>query len=135
MRTTERRAQCPPMTLARRPGAYDAREAQPRVLFVYYSHTKQAQRVSEAMSEVLRGRGCDVTQASIEFTDPRYSKNFKTFPFRHAVFSILPLLWPQTRRKTGQIRIPEEAKAGDYDLVCVGSATWFFTTNMPMRSY
>jgi len=40
-------------------GAYDAREAQPRVLFVYYSHTKQAQRVSEAMAEVLRRRGCD----------------------------------------------------------------------------
>ena len=32
---------------------------------VYYSHTQQAQRVSEAMSEVLRARGCDVTQASI----------------------------------------------------------------------
>src|SRR3954467_14703997 len=109
--------------------------ARPQVLMVYYTHTQQAQRVSEAMSEVLRARGCDVTQASIVFTDPKYSKNFKTFPFRHAVFSILPLLWPQTRRKTGQIRIPDEAKAGDYDLVCLGSATWFFTTNMPMRSY
>src|SRR3954454_16910761 len=107
----------------------------PQVLMVYYTHTKQAQRVSEAMAEVLRARGCDVTQASIEFTDPKYSKNFKTFPVKHAVFSILTLLWPQTRRKTGQIKIPDEPKAGDYDLVCVGSATWFFTTNMPMRSY
>ena len=103
---------------------------------VYYTHTKQAQRVSEAMTEVLRERGCDVTQASIDFhTDPKYSKNFKTFPFRHAVFSILPLLWPQLRRKTGQIRIPDEASSGAYDLVCVGSATWFFTTNLPLRSY
>src|SRR3954449_8046900 len=109
--------------------------AHPQVLMVYYTHTKQAQRVSEAMAAVLRARGCEVSEASIEFTDPKYSKNFKTFPFRHAVFSILPLLWPQTRRKTGQIRIPDEAKAGDYDLVCVGSATWFFTTNMPIRSY
>ena len=57
------------------------------------------------------------------------------FPFRHAVFGILPLLWPQLRRKTGQIRIPDEAKAGDYDLVCFGSPTWFFTTAMPLRSY
>src|SRR3954451_1850636 len=116
-----------------RPDATPA--SRPRVLLVYYTHTQQAQRVSEAMSEVLQGRGCDVTQASIEFTDPKYSKNFTTFPFKHAVFSILPLLWPQTRRKTGQIKIPEEAKGSDYDLVCVGSATWFFTTNMPMRSY
>src|SRR3954462_676499 len=107
----------------------------PRVLMVFYTHTQQAQRVSEAMAEVLRMRGCEVSEASIEFTDPKYSKNFKTFPFRHAVFSILPLLWPQMRRKTGQIRIPAEAATGDYDLVCVGSATWFFTTNMPLRSY
>ena len=113
----------------------DVSETRPRVLFVYYSHTQQAKRVSDAIAEGLRGRGCDVTQAGIEFTDPHYAKNFKEFPFRHAVFGILPLLWPQLRRKTGQIRIPDEAQAGDYDLVCFGSPTWFFTTAMPLRSY
>jgi menaquinone-dependent protoporphyrinogen IX oxidase len=113
----------------------DVSETRPRVLIVYYSHTEQAKRVCDAMAEVLRGRGCDVSQAPIEFTDPHYAKNFKEFPFRHAVFSIVPLLWPQLRRKTGQIRIPEEAQKGDYDLVCLGSPTWFFTTNMPLRSY
>src|SRR6476659_7887178 len=106
-----------------------------RVLLVYYSHTKQARRVSEVMSETLRGRGCDVTEAGIEFTDPHYAKNFGTFPFKHAVFGILPLLLPQLRRKTGQIEIPAEARDGDYDLVCFGSPTWFFTTAMPLRSY
>jgi len=113
----------------------DVRKTKPRVLLVYYSHTQQAKRVSDALAGVLRGRGCDVTQAGIEFTDPKYAKNFKVFPFRHAVFGILPLLWPQLRRRTGQIRIPDEAKGGDYDLVCFGSPTWFFTTNMPLRSY
>jgi menaquinone-dependent protoporphyrinogen IX oxidase len=113
----------------------DVRKTKLRVLLVYYSHTQQAKRVSDALAGVLRGRGCDVTQAGIEFTDPKYAKNFKVFPFRHAVFGILPLLWPQLRRKTGQIRIPDEAKGGDYDLVCFGSPTWFFTTNMPLRSY
>jgi menaquinone-dependent protoporphyrinogen IX oxidase len=113
----------------------EAGETKPRVLFVYYSHTQQAERVCESMADVLRRRGCDVTQAAIEFTDPHYSKNFQVFPFKHAVFGILPLLGPQLRRKTGQIRIPDEAKAGDYDLVCLGSPTWFFTTNMPLRSY
>ena len=92
----------------------------PRVLLVYYTHTNQAKRVSESMAAVLRSRGCEVTEAGIEFTDPHYAKNFSTFPFRHAVFSILPLLWPQLRRKTGQIRIPDEAKSGRYDLVCFG---------------
>ncbi|MFL6134747.1 MAG: hypothetical protein ACJ72A_18225 [Nocardioidaceae bacterium] len=112
-----------------------ARRDRPQVLMVYYTHTQQARRVSAAMAEVLRARGCDVTQASIEFTDPKYSKNFKVFPFRHRVFGILPLAWPQLRRKTGRIGIPDEAGTGGYDLVCVGSATWFFTTNMPLRSY
>src|SRR3954454_2757828 len=107
----------------------------PLVLMVYYTHTQQARRVSESMAKVLRERGCDVSEASIEFNDPKYSKNFETFPFRHAVFGILPLLWPQLRRKTGKIRIPDEAQGGNFDLVCLGSATWFFTTNMPMRSY
>jgi hypothetical protein len=105
------------------------------VLIVYYTHTKQALRVSEAMAEVFRERGCDVTQAGIEFTDPHYAKNFQTFPFRHAVFGILPLLLPQLRQKTCQIRIPEAAQQGDYDLVCFGSPTWFFRTAMPLRSY
>jgi flavodoxin len=113
----------------------DVSETKPRVLFVYYSHTKQAQRVCEAMAGVLRGRGCDVAQANIEFTDPHYAKNFQEFPFRHAVFGILPLLLPQLRRKTCEIRIPDEAKSGDYDLVCFGSPTWFFRTCMPLRSY
>jgi hypothetical protein len=106
-----------------------------RVLFVYYSHTDQTHKVAEAMTAVLRARGCEVSQAGIEFTDPRYAKNFQEFPFRHAVFGILPLLWPQLRRKTGEIRIPDEAKTGDYDLICCGSPTWFFTANMPLRSY
>jgi hypothetical protein len=109
--------------------------AKPSVLFTYYTHTQQAQRVCDVMADVFRTRGWDVSTASIEFTDPRYEKKFRTFPFRHAVFDILPLALPQLRRKTGEIRIPDEAKGGDYDLICFGSATWFFRTNMPLRSY
>jgi hypothetical protein len=110
-------------------------EVTPRVLLLYYTHTNQAQRVGDVMAAVLGKRGYDVTEAGIEFTDPRYAKNFATFPFKHAVFSILPLLWPQLRRRTGQIRIPDEATTGNYDLVCFGSPTWFFRTCMPLRSY
>jgi hypothetical protein len=87
------------------------------------------------MAEVLQGRGCEVSQAAIEFTDPRYADKFSRFPFRHAVLDILPLLWPQLRRRTGQIRIPELTQAGAYDVVIFGSPTWFFTTAMPLRSY
>jgi len=113
----------------------DSSREKPRVLFVYYTHTQQAKRVCDAMAEVFRGRGCDVTEASIEFTDPRYVDKFAQFPFRHAVRDILPLYFPQTRQKTGQIKIPDEAKSGDYDLIVFGSPTWFFRTAMPLRSY
>jgi hypothetical protein len=113
----------------------DIGEKKPRVLFVYYSHTQQAQRVCDAMADVLQARGCDITKASIEFTEPKYVERFSRFPFRHAVFDIVPLLLPQLRRKTGQIRTPDEAKQGDYDLMVLGSPTWFFMSAMPMRSY
>ena len=107
----------------------------PSVLFVFYTHTQQSLRVAEAMADVLRERGCDVRLAGIEFTDPHYARKFGGFPFRHAVLDLLTVLPAQTRRSTGQIRIPDAAREGDYDLICFGSPTWFFTTNMPLRSY
>jgi len=107
----------------------------PSVLFVFYTHTEQSRRVADAMAGVLRERGCDVSLAGIEFTDPRYAGKFGRFPFRHAVLDLLAVLPAQVRRSTGQIRVPDAAREGDYDLVCFGSPTWFFTTNMPLRSY
>jgi hypothetical protein len=41
----------------------------------------------------------------------------------------------QARGATGEIRIPDEAREGDYDLICVGSPTWFFRPSVPIRSY
>jgi menaquinone-dependent protoporphyrinogen IX oxidase len=109
--------------------------SRPSVLFVYYTHTQQSLRVAEAMASVLRERGCDVTMAGIEFTDRHYARKFGRFPFRHRVLDLLTVLPAQTRRGTGQIRIPDAAQESDYDLVVFGSPTWFFTTNMPLRSY
>ena len=113
----------------------DSATRQPSVLFVYYTHTAQSLRVCDAMTEALRERGCAVTHAGIEFTDPRYLERFSVFPFPHVYRDLLGMAPPQLRRKTGQIRIPEAAQSGDYDLVVFGSPTWFFTTNMPLRSY
>ena len=55
-----------------------------------------------------------------------------------SLFGTLDLLWmlpSQLRRATGEIRIPEEAREGKYDLVCIGSPTWWLTTCMPIRSF
>ena len=110
-------------------------ETKPRVLLLYYTYTQQNRKVAEAMAEVFAQRGCDVTQAAIEFTDQRYVERFSRFPLRHRIFDIVGMLPAQMRRATGEIRIPQGARAGEYDLICIGSATWWLTTCMPIRSF
>jgi len=107
----------------------------PRVLFVYYTYTQQSLRVVEAMADVLRERGWEVRQAGIEFTDRRWAERFSRFPLRHAYLDVLGMAPAQLRGATGEIGIPDDARGGDYDLVCVGSPTWFFRPSVPIRSY
>jgi menaquinone-dependent protoporphyrinogen IX oxidase len=110
-------------------------EAKTRVLIVYYSFTQQARRVAEATADVLRDRGCEVRLAAIEFTDDRYADRFSRFPFRRVYYDLFTMLPAQLRRATGQIRVPEDALADNYDLICIGSPTWWLTTCMPVRSF
>jgi hypothetical protein len=105
------------------------------VLFVYFTYTKQAGKIADDMTAVFQDRGWDVEQAAIEFTDPRYTKVFSRFPMKHRYGDVLRMLVPQLRRKTGEIRIPPEVEDGEYDLVCIGSPTWWLTTCMPIRSF
>src|SRR3954451_5513043 len=107
----------------------------PRVLVLYYSYTQQSGRVADVMTEAFRLRGCEVEQAAIEFTDPRYVNRFARFPLAHGVLDVLRMAPPQLRRATGEIRVPSVVAQRDYDLVCLGSPTWWLTTNMPMRSF
>jgi menaquinone-dependent protoporphyrinogen IX oxidase len=107
----------------------------PRVLVVYYTYTEQSLRVAEAMADVLRERGCDVRLAGIEFTDKRYAERFTRFPLRHAYLDIFGMMPAQLRSATGEIRVPDEAQQGDYDLVCIGSPTWWIKTSVPIRSF
>jgi len=111
------------------------RERPPRVLLLYYSYTGQAQKVLETAGEVFRGRGCEVHKAEIEFTDQRYAKKFSRFPMRRVWPDMMSVLRAQKRGETGEIKIPDEARDGDYDLICIGSPTWWQTVSMPMRSF
>ena len=54
---------------------------------------------------------------------------------KRPVAQIATVLPAQMRHKTGEIRIPAEAQAGDYDLVLIASPTWWFRTCIPIRSY
>jgi multimeric flavodoxin WrbA len=107
----------------------------PQVLFVYFSVSQQTLRVVEAMSDALRKRGCDVQQARIEFTDPRYADRFSRFPFKHPYLLVAGMFLPQLRHATGQIIVPDTVREGDYDLICIGSPTWWLNPSMPIRSF
>jgi len=107
----------------------------PRVLFVYFTYTQQTKLVAKAMADVLRERGCEVSQAGIEFTDKRWAERFSRFPLRHAWLDVLGMMPAQLRGATGEIEIPDDAREGDYDLVCIGSPTWFFRQSVPIRSF
>jgi menaquinone-dependent protoporphyrinogen IX oxidase len=107
----------------------------PRILLLYYSYTGQSLKVLEAAGEVFRSRGCEVHKAGIEFTDQRYAEKFSRFPMRRVWPDMMSVLGAQKRGETGEIKIPDEARDGDYDLICIGSPTWWQTVSMPMRSF
>jgi menaquinone-dependent protoporphyrinogen IX oxidase len=110
-------------------------DQRPRVLLLYYTYTGQALKVLEAAAEVFRERGCEVRKAQIEFTDPRFAERFSRFPMRRVwrdMFSVLPA---QVRRASGEIRTQDAVRDGEYDLICIGSPTWWRTASMPMRSF
>src|SRR4051795_423768 len=107
----------------------------PRALLAYYTYTQQSLKVAEVIAEVLRERGCEVHLAGIELTDSRYAERFSRFPLRHAYRDLFGMLPAQLRGATGEIRVPDEAREGEYDLVCIGSPTWWLSTNIPIRSF
>ena len=76
-----------------------------------------------------------MTEAAIQFTDPHYGKKFSKRPMSWPIAKIVSMLPAQVRRKTGAIGIPSEASEGIYDLVVIGSPTWWLTTCMPIRTY
>jgi menaquinone-dependent protoporphyrinogen IX oxidase len=110
-------------------------ERRPRVLLLYYSYTGQSLKVLETAGEVFRDRGFEVRTAEIEFTDRRYAERFSRFPMRRVWPDMLSVFPAQIRRASGEVRIPDAVRDGEYDLVCIGSPTWWRTVSMPMRSF
>jgi hypothetical protein len=107
----------------------------PSVLFVYYTYTQQTLKLVEAMADVLRGRGCDVNLGAIEFIDPRYADRFNEFPMPHPFREVVGMIPAELRRRPGKIRVPDIVTEREYDLVCIGSPTWWLSTNVPIRSF
>jgi hypothetical protein len=110
-------------------------EKRPQVLFVYYTYTKQTSKVVTVMSDVLRDRGCDVHLAAIDFEDEKYAPRFREFPMPHPFVEVLGMIPAEARRRPAKIGIPDAVTAREYDLVCIGSPTWWLSTNVPIRSF
>ena len=110
-------------------------ETRPSVLFVYFSYTGQTFKLVETMTEVLESRSCDVTQAAIEFTDPRYESRFEHFPMKRPFLEVVAMIPAELRRKPATISIPETVSTGHFDFVVVGAPTWWLSTDVPMRSF
>ena len=104
----------------------------PRILMLYYSFTNQTRRIAETMGEVFRGLDCDVEECAIELIDKRYHIEL---PFRPVIRKLLGWLVPQLLGRTAAVRVPEEFLARDYDLICIGSPTWWLNPAMPIVSF
>ena len=104
-------------------------------MLLYYTYTGQSLRVLEAAGEVFRERGARCTR-------PRSSSPIRGMPSGSRASrcggcgptcsAVLPA---QKRGDTGEIRTPDTVRDGDYDLICIGSPTWWQTVSMPMRSF
>jgi flavodoxin len=103
-----------------------------RVLILYYSFTNQTQRVAEAMGEVFRELDCEVELCNIEFVDEHYRIER---PFKPVIRKLLSWFLPQVLGKCGAVRVPEEILNGNYDLICLGSPTWWLNPAMPVVSF
>jgi len=107
----------------------------PSVLFVYYTYTNQTKKVLDAMAEVLRDRGCDITFALIEFSDARYQKRFKEFPMPKPFREVVSMIPSELRDKPVEVVISDAVTDRSYDLVVVGAPTWWLSTDAPMRTF
>ena len=104
----------------------------PQVLLLYYSFTQQTRRVAESMAEAFRAEGCEAELCAIEFNDERYRI---ALPFRPFWPKLLRWCWPQLLGKSGAVRVPDEVLNRDYDLICIGSPTWWLKPAMPVASF
>ena len=72
--------------------------AKPRVLVVYWTFSKQTERVADVVAQTLEERGADVTKARIEFTDKRWAKRFEKVPMRFPISRS----WACSRRRSAR---------------------------------
>ncbi|NMD58157.1 flavodoxin family protein [Tsukamurella conjunctivitidis] len=107
----------------------------PRALLLSYSFTGQSERLVRAAGDALVERGWEVVDARLELTDRRYAPRLSRFPLRHVWRTMLSLVPAQARGAVGEVRVPPQVNDGPYDLICIGSPTWWDRASIPVRSF
>lgn len=97
-----------------------------KALIIYYSLTKQAERVANAIAGGLRKESCDVVLKEIELAEPYI------FPFKSPLdfFKISLDMW---RGEKIEIK-PMNIDAEQFDLVVLGSQTWWLSPSLPISA-
>ena len=109
--------------------------AKPSVLFVYYTYTQQTRKVVRG-----DGRACSAAAAAT-WPWPRSSsptpatRTVQPVPHATAVPEVVAMIPAEPRRRPAKIGIPAVVTERDYDLVCIGSPTWWLSTDVPIRSF
>jgi hypothetical protein len=108
--------------------------ARPTVLFIFFSFTNQTRRVASAMADVFTSLGWNVDEAAIVMADERYSLPFPLRPFWRRLFGWIP---PQMLERPCDISVPQHitAASASYDLICIGSPTWWLMPALPISSF
>ncbi len=92
-----------------------------RVLVTYFSLTEQTQLAVKALSEGLKQEGCEVTYAPIETKEP--------IPFPFNLVTLIKTIFQSISGVSVPLKTPVFDPKGDYDLIVIGSPTWWTTSN------
>lgn len=104
-----------------------------RVLIAYYSYTDQTRLAAEAMGEALEKHGWEVDIRDIELIDQRYAPGFPMKPFWR---KLLGLLLPSLLGRVVEVRFSLDGLTDKhFDLICIGSPTWWLSPAIPVRSF
>lgn len=111
-----------------------ASTARPTVLFIFFSFTNQTRRVASTMADVFRSHGWNIDEAAIVMADERYSLPFPWRPFWRRLLGWIP---PQLLDRRCTITVPPHitAASASYDLICIGSPTWWLLPALPISSF
>lgn len=111
-----------------------ASTARPTVLFIFFSFTGQTRRVALEMAKVFESFGWRVEEAAVVMADERYPLPFPWRPFWRRLLGWIP---PQLLNRRCSITVPPEIAAASvsYDLICVGSPTWWLLPALPISSF